>query len=134
MTTNNSMNKPGRKGLSRLIAATNYSMRGLRAAWQHEEGFRQESLLMLPLMPLAAWLAADLSQFLLMFTACALVLLAELLNSALEAVVDRIGPEHHPLSGQAKDIGSAAVFVCLMLFLVIWGSILWQRFGAAAAT
>lgn len=130
MTDNDkSMNKPGRRGVSRLLDATRYSMRGFRAAWRYEEGFRQECALLALMVPLAVWLATDMIQFLLLIASCALVLLAELLNSALEAVVDRIGPEQHPLSGQAKDMGSAAVFVCLMLVLVVWSGVAWQRFG-----
>lgn len=123
------MRKPGRRGVARLVDATRYSMHGFRAAWRHEEGFRQESMLLLIMTPLAVWLAEDITQFLLLILSCALVLLAEMLNSALESVVDRIGTENHPLSGQAKDRGSAAVFVTLMLVLVVWGGVAWQRFG-----
>lgn len=124
------MNKPGRRGLRRLIDAGRYTLRGLRAAWAHEEGFRTECLLLLVLTPAAAWLAADAIQFLLLVGCCLLVILTELLNSAIEAVVDRVGLDPHPLSGQAKDLGSAAVFVSLVLVLLVWGSVAAQRFLA----
>lgn len=127
MSDKPAMNKPDRHGIVRLLDATRYSMRGFRAAWQHEEGFRIEACLMLLMAPLAAIIAASAVEFALMIISCALVVLAELINSAIEAVVDRIGPDRHPLSGQAKDLGSAAVFVCLMLVLVVWGTIIASR-------
>ncbi len=122
------MNKPGRRGLPRIIDAARYSMRGLSAAWTHEEGFRTECLLMLILVPLAVWLARTPVEFILLVGSCALVMLAEVLNSAIEAVVDRVSLDHHPLSGQAKDLGSAAVFICMMLVLLVWGTIATARF------
>ena len=124
------MNKPGRRGLPRIIDAGRYTLRGLRAAWTHEEGFRTECLLLLVLTPAAAWLASDALQFVLLVGCCLLVIVTELLNSAIEAVVDRVGLDPHPLSGQAKDLGSAAVFVSLMLVLLVWGGIAAQRFWA----
>lgn len=125
------MNKPGRRGLARLIDANRYSMRGLRAAWTHEEGFRTECLLMLLLVPLAIWLARTPVEFLLLVGSCALVMLAEIINSAIEAVVDRVSLDQHPLSGQAKDLGSAAVFICMMLVLLVWGTLATVRFCPA---
>lgn len=116
-------------GLKRIILAAGYSAKGLRAAFIHEAAFRQELLLALILIPLACWLDVDATQRLLLIASLVLVLIVELLNSAIEAVVDRIGPEHHELSGRAKDIGSAAVLLTLLLGAWIWGSILWVQFG-----
>jgi diacylglycerol kinase (ATP) len=123
------MTKPGKTGLARLFAATGYSMQGLRAAWKHEEAFRIEATLAVLCIPLAFWVGQDLTQKLLLVICCGLVIITELINSAIEAAVDRFGSEQHPLSGQAKDIGSAAVFCSLMLFLVAWLSSLWQYFA-----
>jgi diacylglycerol kinase (ATP) len=104
-------------------------MQGLRAAWKHEEAFRIEATLAVLCIPLAFWVGQDLTQKLLLVICCGLVIITELINSAIEAAVDRFGSEQHPLSGQAKDIGSAAVFCSLMLFLVAWLSSLWQYFA-----
>lgn len=94
---------------------------GLKAAFRHEAAFRQELLLAALLLPLACWLNVDSVQRMLMIAVLFLVLIVELLNSAIEAVVDRVGTEHHELSGRAKDLGSAAVLVSLLLTLYIWG-------------
>lgn len=123
------MYKPGRRGIAHVLDAARYSMKGLRFAWRNEDSFRIETCLLVILLPTAAWLATTLTQFLLLFMSCALVLLTELLNSSLESIVDRISTENHPLSGQAKDLGSAAVFIGLVTVVVVWGSIAWQRFG-----
>ena len=125
---NDEMNKPGRDGLTRIFYATGYSIKGIKAAWIHESAFRQELSLMMLMLPAAFWLGQTVEQRLLLIIPCFIVVIAELVNSALEAVVDRIGPEHHVLSGQAKDIGSAAVFFSLILTGVCWGMIAWQRF------
>lgn len=122
------MSKPGRKGMQRIFWATHYSYRGIRSAWQNEAAFRQEFVLMLFLIPLAFWLGETVEQQLLLIGPCILVVVVELINSAIEAVVDRIGPERHVLSGQAKDMGSAAVFFCLLLVVVSWVLIGWGRF------
>ena len=124
------MTKPGKTGLSRLIAAAGYSMRGLKAAWQHEEAFRLEATLALLFVPLSFVIADQLTHQLVLLSCCFLVIVIELINSAIEAVVDRISSEIHPLSGQAKDIGSAAVFVTMILFLVVWGLSFWHYFQA----
>lgn len=123
------MTKPGKTGLPRLIAATRYSMQGLRAAWKYEEAFRIEATLACACVPLAFWVGQGLTHQLLLVISCGLVILAELFNSAIEAAVDRFGSEMHPLSGQAKDIGSAAVFTSLVLFAIVWLPSLWQRFA-----
>lgn len=124
------MTKPGKTGLARLFAATGYSIKGLRAAWKHEEAFRIEATLAVLCVPLAFWVGRDLTHQLLLVICCGLVIITELINSAIEAAVDRFGSELHPLSGQAKDIGSAAVFSSLALFLIAWLPSLWLRFAS----
>ena len=121
------MTKPGKTGIARLIAATGYSMKGFRAAWKYEEAFRIEATLACLCIPVAFWVGHDLTHKLLLVMTCAIVILAELFNSAIEAAIDRFGSEMHPLSGQAKDIGSAGVFTSLLLFLIAWLPSLWQR-------
>lgn len=116
----------GKTGLKRIMLATGYSAKGLQAAFIHEAAFRQELLLTIILIPLACWLNVETTQRMLMISSLFLVLIVELLNSAIEVVVDRIGTEHHELSGRAKDIGSAAVLIALLLTAYIWGSCLWS--------
>lgn len=120
------MHKPGKTGISRLIAATGYSAKGFRAAWRHEEAFRIEACLALIFLPGAFFVTNDLTHQLILVIASGLVIMAELINSAIEAVVDRISHDLHPLSGQAKDIGSATVFVSLVIFVILWSTTLWQ--------
>ena len=127
------MGKPGNTGLKRIWNATFYSLAGLRAAWRGESAFRQESLLCVVLIPAAFWLGTTAVERSLLVGSCLLVLIVELLNSGIEAAVDRIGSEHHDLSGRAKDLGSAAVFLSLALVLVVWALIAWERFVAGAA-
>lgn len=117
------MAKPGATGVTRIINATGYSMKGLKSAWINEAAFRQELMLILLLMPLAFWIGDSLNQILLLITISWLVVIVEILNSAIEAVVDRIGAEHHELSGRAKDLGSAAVFIALALNGLVWGAL-----------
>ncbi|BBQ53771.1 diacylglycerol kinase [Aeromonas jandaei] len=117
------MAKPGATGVTRIINAAGYSMKGLRSAWINEAAFRQELMLILLLMPLAFWIGDSLNQILLLIIISWLVVIVEVLNSAVEAVVDRIGPEHHELSGRAKDLGSAAVFIALALNALVWGAL-----------
>lgn len=125
------MSKPGRRGLSRLIAATRYSWKGFRAAWMHEEAFRIEASLALCFVPLAFAIGDGLAHQVALVITCGLVILAEVINTAIESIVDRIGPEYDPLSGQAKDLGSAGVFVSLGLFLVVWLPSFWHYFHGA---
>jgi diacylglycerol kinase (ATP) len=112
------------KGLKRLVNACFFSMAGFKATWQHEEAFRQEVVLFVVGTPLAWWLTANHIERVLLIGSLVLVLLVELLNSAVEAVVDRVGFEHHELSGRAKDIGSAAVMLSLIWAAVTWALIL----------
>ncbi|MEO5355119.1 MAG: diacylglycerol kinase [Magnetococcus sp. XQGC-1] len=124
--------RPGKAtGWQRLVRATHYSLAGLRVAWQGEAAFRQELCLTLLLLPLAFWLGENASQRALLIASLLVVLIAELLNSAVEAAIDRFGGERHPLSGQAKDLGSAAVFVALLLVGVVWGLLLLERLAKA---
>ena len=122
------MVKPGHTGIKRVVMATGYSLKGIRSAWQHESAFRQEVTIAIVLLPCAFLLAETLTQAALLIGTLVVVLLTELLNSAVEAVVDRIGHEHHDLAGQAKDMGSAAVFFSLALVVVTWGLVALDRF------
>jgi diacylglycerol kinase (ATP) len=112
------------KGFKRLINACFFSAAGFKATWKHEEAFRQEVMLFVVATPLAIWLGETPVEKLLLIGSMVLVLLVELLNSAVEAVVDRVGYEHHELSGRAKDIGSAAVTLSLVWAAVTWALIL----------
>lgn len=116
--------KPGKAGIARIYDATGYSMKGLKAAWINEAAFRQEVVLCF-LLTIATFVftITDVERVVLIGS-LVLILLAELLNSAIEAVVDRIGSEWHELSGRAKDIGSAAVFVSLVFAALTWAIIL----------
>lgn len=123
------MAKPGYTGLTRIGMAAMFSMKGFRAAWKHESAFRQETLLALVLTPLGIWLGQTPVEAALLIGSVFLVVIVELLNSSIEAVVDRVSDEHHKLSGRAKDMGSAAVFLSLVLVLVVWGLIGLGRFS-----
>jgi diacylglycerol kinase (ATP) len=122
------MMKPGERGIARVVSATRYSFRGFEAAWRHEAAFRQELVVAAVGVPLAIWVAADAVQFLLLVIPLLLLLLAELANSAIEAVVDRIGEERHELSGRAKDMGSALVFVAISITCCSWVVILGSNY------
>lgn len=123
------MPKPGKTGLIRIVDAQRYTIKGLRAIWKHEAAFRQECALAALMIPAAFWIGTDAVRIALLVGVCLLVLVVELLNSAVEAVVDRISDEMHELSGRAKDMGSAAVFVSLCLAGLTWILILWERFA-----
>jgi diacylglycerol kinase (ATP) len=114
------MAKPGKTGIARIIAATGYSWKGFCAAYKHEAAFRQELWLAVLLTPVALLLGDNGIEYALLIGSLLLVLMVELLNSAVEAVVDRVGHEQHKLAGRAKDIGSAAVFVALVNVAAIW--------------
>lgn len=118
------MAKTGIGGLQRVINATGYSIKGLKAAFKHEAAFRQETLLALAMIAVALCFDVTVVERLLLIVPVVLVLIVELCNSAIEAVVDRFGDEYHELSGRAKDIGSAAVFLSLVLVFICWVSIL----------
>jgi len=116
-------------GLKRLILASGHSWRGFVGAFRAEAAFRQELALLIVLLPLGVWLGRTGIEKALLVGALLLVLMVELLNGGIEAVVDRIGLERHELSGLAKDMGSAAVLVSLINVAVIWGFVLFDRFG-----
>lgn len=110
----------GKTGIARIIQATWNSFAGLADAWRHESAFRQEVLLAVVLVPTALFLPLDRSEKALLVASVLLVLIVELLNSSVEAAIDRISFDHHNLSKRAKDIGSAAVFVALGLMTAVW--------------
>ncbi len=110
----------GNTGITRWVKALGFTWLGLKAAYKHEEAFRQEVLLLLVSVPLAIWLGDNGIEIALMIGSVLLLLIVELLNSAIEAVVDRFGGEIHELSGRAKDMGSAAVFIAMVNVAVIW--------------
>lgn len=114
----------GKTGLKRVWNALFYSLEGFKAAWRHEDAFRQETLLAAALIPLAFVLADAPLARALMIASVLLVLIVELVNSAIEATVDRISLENHQLAKRAKDIGSAAVLIALINVLVVWGLVL----------
>ena len=114
----------GKTGLRRLFNAAGYSLAGLAAAIRHEDAFRQELMLCLVLAPLAIWLGNSGVERALLIGSLAIVLIAELLNSAIEATVDRISLDDHQLAKRAKDIGSAAVMLSLSSAALIWGLVL----------
>ena len=115
----------GKTGWRRLWNALRYSWAGLRAAYCHEDAFRQEIRLLMVLVPLALCLPVSATERVQMISSLLLVLIVELLNSAVEAAIDRIGLENHRLSKRAKDIGSAAVLVALLNVLWVWGAGIW---------
>jgi len=114
----------GKTGLRRLWNAFGYSLAGFRAAYKHEDAFRQEVLLAAILIPLAFWLPVGHLGKALMISSVLLVIMVELLNSAVEATVDRISLENHDLAKRAKDIGSSAVLTSLLNVLVVWALVL----------
>ena len=118
----------GRTGLDRMIRATGYSVAGLQSAYRGESAFRQEFWLAVLLVPIAFWLGRSWVEVALLAGSAILVMIVELLNTAVEAAIDRIGPEWHDLSKRAKDMGSAAVLLSLTLCSGIWAAALWTRF------
>jgi diacylglycerol kinase (ATP) len=117
----------GRTGLNRIKYALSHSKDGLMAAFLAESAFRQEVLLALVLVPLAMWVAQNWLELALLIGSVLLVLIVELLNSGIEAAIDRISFEHHELSKRAKDMGSAAVLIALVLCALVWSTALWAR-------
>jgi diacylglycerol kinase (ATP) len=122
------INKPDHRGLTHVVKAFGYSLQGLLAAWRFEEAFRLELLAMIIMVPAALWLGGNGVERALLVGSLLFVLIVELINSAIEAVVDRVGIEHHTLAGRAKDIGSAAVMMSLLNVVVVWGFVLYDRF------
>ncbi len=124
MTIKDARDLKGKSGLTRLINAAKYSADGIRTAFKNEEAFRQESLAAIVLIPLAFFLPVELSLKLWCAFSVVFLLVTELLNSGIEAAIDRIGPEIHPLSKYAKDAGSAAVLFALAFAVITWLSTL----------
>lgn len=116
-----------RRGLSRLWHATGYSLQGLRSAWS-ETAFRQEALAAFVLLPLSLWLGRTWVETALLSATVVLLMVVELLNTGIEAAIDRISPEWHELSKRAKDMGSAAVLLSLLLCIGVWCTALFQRY------
>jgi len=112
----------------RFLLAGKYSVEGLVASFRREEAFRCEVILALLFFPLSFWLGRTLQEALLLVMTIFGVLIAELLNTAMEAAIDRSGTEIDDLAKYAKDAGSAAVFLSMMLFLLVWGAVIWQQF------
>jgi len=122
----------GRTGLDRIVHAAGHSAAGLASAYRNESAFRQESWAALVLLPAAFWLGRSWVEVTLLAGSVLIVLIVELLNSGIEATVDRVSFELHDLSKRAKDLASAAVMLSLLLCGGIWAGALWQRFGAGA--
>ena len=118
----------GPRGFDRIIKAFGYSLKGFRAAFQYEAAFRQALSLAVIMVPTGFWFGQTPIEKALLVGVVLMVLVVELLNTAVEAVVDRVGMEHHELAGRAKDIGSAAVFLSLVVVLIVWGLILLPQF------
>lgn len=117
------------EGLFRhIINAFIWSAGGIKAAWKHELAFKTQVIVIAAMIPIGIWLGETAIQWALLFGSCMLVLITELLNSALETIVDRIGLEHNELSGRAKDLGSAAAFFSMATAVVIWGLVAYERF------
>lgn len=123
------VNKPNGGGIKRVVNATLCSFKGFKAAWQFEAAFRQESLLVLVLLPFSFVLADSINHWLILFFSLLFLLFAELVNSALEALADKICLEHDVLIGRAKDIGSSLVFIALMFVKIVWLVALAQYFN-----
>lgn len=116
------------RGPRQIARAMIWSFKGLRAAWTHEASFRLEVYLSVVLFPAGLWFGQGAIEKSLLCGSLLLVLSAELLNSSIEAVVDKVSPEIHELAGRAKDMGSAAVFMLMLNVMLCWGLVLWQRF------
>lgn len=120
----------GTTGIRRLINATGYSLSGLKHAAINEAAFRQELALALVLIPLAFWIGSTALEVMILVIAVLQILIIELVNSAIEAAIDRISEETHPLSGQAKDLGSAAVMISLLIAGIVWITLIYQNYFA----
>lgn len=114
-------------GLTRIIKAAGYSWKGLKAAWINEAAFRQEGVSAIIAIAIACWLDVDPITRILLIGSVVLVMIVEILNSAIEALVDRVGTDYHELSGRAKDMGSAAVLISIILAVITWVTLLWSH-------
>ena len=123
------MQKKDITGFRRLINATRYSLQGIQSAWRSEAAFRQEAALAMVMLVAAFLVGATWTQRALLIMSTLFILVVELINSAIEATVDRIGKERHPLAAQAKNMGSAAVLLSLINAGVVWALVAWDRFA-----
>jgi diacylglycerol kinase (ATP) len=121
--------KPGKTGFARLFDAAGYSYKGIADCWKFEAAFRQEVAICVVLFALSFFVARTVEQWLLLISPLFLLLMVELLNSAIENVVDRVGDDFHELSGRAKDMASASVLFCLVLIALSWFTIAWKNFA-----
>ena len=117
------------RGPRQILRAARYSAQGLKAAWKHEASFRLEAYLLLIMLPLAFFLGRSALERAILAAVVILVPTMELMNGALEAIVDKTTPEHHILAGRAKDMGSAAVTGCMLIVIIVWGAVALERFG-----
>jgi diacylglycerol kinase (ATP) len=117
-------------GLSRVFKALGYTWDGLKAAAQHEEAFKQELFIIVPLSIVAWFVPVPILERALLFSVLQLILIVELINSAIEANTDHISLERHPLAKRAKDMGSAAVFLAIVTAIACWICVLWQKYGS----
>jgi len=122
--------KPGLTGITRVLAASKNSLKGIRECWRYESAFRQNSVLSIVLFILSFQLAQTVVEWLILILPLFLLAIVELLNSAIENTVDRIGSERHILSGRAKDMASAATMFCLIMIATVWLSMTWSRYFA----
>ena len=118
------------RGIQRWFDATRYSWQGIRSAVRHEEAFRQETVAALIAIPAAFWIASSVWQGALLIATLLLIMVVEMVNSALEALVDRVSTEFHELSGRTKDMGSAAVMLTIGIAVLIWGAAIWEKWLA----
>ena len=121
--------KPNGAGFGRLFKATKCSFLGFQAAFKHESAFRQELLICAILFPFSFYLASSLSHWVLLISTLLLLLMVELINSAIEAITDRVSTDYHVLSGRAKDTASAAVFLAIVIMKLIWAAALFEKMG-----
>jgi diacylglycerol kinase (ATP) len=128
METGSAKSLKGKQGIPRVIAAAGNSIKGLSAAWKHEAAFREECFLLVFFIPGAFILGRSSFEVAMLLFSCFLVLIVELLNTGIEVVVDRISMDRHELSGRAKDVASAAVFISLLQVPLIWGAVALDRF------
>lgn len=117
-----------RHGIKRILSATKYSIKGFYAAWKNEAAFREEAIAAFILIPVAFLLPVTIMEKILLLSTVFLVVIIEMINSAIEAAIDRIGTENHELSGRAKDMGSSAVFLGICLAIIVWGLIIGNLF------
>jgi len=125
---NTNENNKKERGIRRIINAFRYSFAGYKAAWKNEEAFRQECIVAIFVIPIGLWLGRTMTQRALLIGVYLIIPLIELLNASIEAIVDRMGPERHLLSGRAKDLGSAAVLLSICMAIIVWVFIAYERF------